>query len=93
MERLNESDVTNLLEKWFKTKQEITSLEAKCEKYKSYTEQIMNSKNNNSLSGTYHQLKRREMSRTTISRKDVPKDIWDKYSRVSSYPAYYLTEK
>lgn len=93
MERLNETDINNLLEKWFNTKQEISTLETKCEKYKHYAEQILNSKNSDTLSSSYYKLKRQKINRNTISRKDVPKEIWNTYSKKSSYSAYYLNEK
>ena len=33
------------------------------------------------------------MNRRTISKNDVPNDIWEKFSKESTFPVYYLTEK
>ena len=92
-QKITDSDINNLLEKWFNAKQEITILEAKCDKYKKYAEQILNSKNTNILSTSYYQLKKQKISRNTISKKDLPKDIWNTYSTKNSYDAYFLTQK
>jgi hypothetical protein len=33
------------------------------------------------------------MSRTTLSKDDIPKDIWNKYARNINYPMYILRKK
>ena len=93
MQNVNKSDVSSLLEKWHETKLEIGILEARCEKYKKYAARIMDTKHVSVLSNDYYKLQRREMSRDTMGKKDVPKEIWNKYSKRSTYSAYYLTEK
>ena len=93
MEDLNNKEIETLLDKWFSTKQEISKLESKCEKYKKCAEIILNNKNTNHISTDFHKLTRKEISRSSISKKDVPKDIWNKYSKTQSFPVYYLSEK
>ena len=90
---MDKKDIDTLLEKWHETKQEISELEAKCEKYKKCCERIMNKQNTNSLSTKYFTLKRREITRNSLSRKNVPSDVWNRYAREHTYPVYYLTEK
>ena len=46
-----------------------------------------------SIDGTKFVLKKVMMTRNTISKNDVPKDIWNEYSKASTFPVYYLTEK
>lgn len=89
---MNRNDINTLLQKWFDTKREITNLENKAEKYKKAAEKIMNTEGTNILESSYHTLQRKQISRTTISKKYVPKNIWDQYSKRSTYSAYYLTE-
>lgn len=88
-----DKDIDNLLEKWFETKKEITKLEKKCETYKRFAEQIMNGKGTDKISNEDYKLSRRTLSRHAINRKDVPKEIWNQYSKEISYPAFYLTQR
>lgn len=90
---MDSEDIDTLLDSWNQTKNEIASLERKLEKYKRAAERIMCKERNNSIEGSYYKLKKRVMSRNTLSKKDVPVHIWDQYSRECSYTAYYLSKK
>ena len=90
---MEQKDIETLLEKWYDMKQEISELETKCDKYKRCMERIMDNKGVDIISSSNHKLKRKQITRATLSKKNVPKDLWDKYSRESTYPVYYLTEK
>lgn len=83
-------DIDDLLSNWYKTKQEITLLEQKCEKYKKVAEKIMSQKEKDVLNSDSYSLKKIDIVRSTISKNDVPSDIWDKYSKKTSYSSYYL---
>lgn len=83
-------DIDDLLSNWYKTKQEITLLEQKCEKYKKVAEKIMSQKEKDVLKSDSYSLKKIDIVRSTISKNDVPSDIWDKYSKKTSYSSYYL---
>jgi hypothetical protein len=83
-------DIDDLLSNWYKTKQEITLLEQKCEKYKKVAEKIMSQKEKDILKSDSYSLKKIDIVRSTISKNDVPSDIWDKYSKKTSYSSYYL---
>jgi predicted RNase H-like nuclease (RuvC/YqgF family) len=91
MSIVKKTDINNLLESWSNAKAEITKLEKKIEKYKRLANIIMDGQSENSVSSESFTLKRKELSRNTISKKDVPKDIWDKYSNTSSFSCYYLS--
>jgi hypothetical protein len=86
-------DLSKFLQKWIETKNKISELEKNIEKYKRVANRIMEQQQNNTISNDYFTLRRKEMSRTTISKKDVPIEIWNKYSRPCNYKAYYLSEK
>lgn len=90
---MEHKDIETLLERWYLNKKKIAELEEKSEKYKRCAELIMNNKDTNEISSCFYKLKRREITRTSISKKDVPKDLWDRYSCEHTYPTYYLTEK
>ena len=59
-------DVDILLNKWNETKEQISELEKKLEKYKRYAEKIMNETRSDELSNEVYVLTRRDMSRNTI---------------------------
>jgi hypothetical protein len=90
---MSNTDIYTLLQKWSEAKNEIVNLEKKIEKYKRIATSIMDQQGNNTVSSDEYTLRRKEMSRTTISKKNVPQDVWNKYSKLSKYKAYYLSEK
>jgi hypothetical protein len=93
MSSVTKTDITALLDKWSEAKNKIVELEKRIEKYKLLANRIMDRQDIDSISSTYYVLKRKNISRTTISKQDVPEHVWQKYARSCTYPAYYLTEK
>ena len=81
----DEKDIDMLLENWYIAKQELSVLEKKIEKYKKYAEMIMDGEDENCLSNSRYTLSRREMNRTILAKDNVPKDIWNKYSKNITY--------
>lgn len=90
---MSTTDIQNLLKKWADAKTEIADLEKKIEKYKRVVNRFMDEKGNNTITSSQYTLRRKEMSRATISKKNVPTEIWNKYSKPSTYKAYYLSKK
>lgn len=89
----DEKDVNILLERWYETKEQISSLEKKLDKYKKYAEKIMDNNDLDSLSSHTFSLTKREMSRSILSKDDVPKEVWNKYSRNITYPMFVIKKK
>jgi hypothetical protein len=89
----DEKDVNILLEKWYETKEQISSLEKKLDKYKKYAEKIMDNNDLDSLSSSTFSLTKREMSRNILSKDDVPPEVWNKYSRNITYPMFVIRKK
>ncbi len=87
------NDIDTLLEKYNDTKEQISILEKKLEKYKKYAERVMDDEDKDEISNFNFSLTRRNMSRTTLSKNDIPKDIWNKYARNINYPMYVLRKK
>lgn len=90
---IDKNDIDELLETWYNTKLQISVLEKKCEKFKRYCEKIMDEMDKNTLSSDEYSLKRTMLTKTTVSKKDLPKDIWNKYCSETSYTAFYLKPK
>ena len=85
-----EIDTEDLLDNWYKAKQEISILEKKCEKYKKAAEKLMSQTQKNTLKSTSYSLKKIDISKNTISKNDVPDEIWYRYSKRTSYNSFYL---
>ena len=83
-------DIEDLLNNWYKAKQEIYILEQKCEKYKKVSEKLMERMDKNILNTSSYSLKKIDIVRNTISKNDIPSDIWNKYSKKNKYSSYYL---
>jgi hypothetical protein len=88
-----EDDIENLLNKWYNAKQELFQLEKKIEKYKVLAENLMNKENIDVIKSEKYILQRKEMNRTTIGKKDLPEDIWNRYSKELFYNAFYISKK
>jgi hypothetical protein len=93
MSTVNDSDIETLLDRWAQTKEEIAELEKRLEKYKKLATRIMSSKKSNLLTSSSYTLSRKDITRTTLSKKDVPEQVWEKYAQTCTYPAYYLNKK
>jgi len=92
MSKIDKKDIEELLEKWYKTKLELALLEKKCDKYKKYCEKIMNNLDKNNIVTDNYNIKRIHITRETLGKKDVPEEIWKKYSNKNSFPVYYLKQ-
>ena len=86
----SEKDIKDLLNNWYKAKNEIAELEKKCDKYKKLAEKIMSLQGGTKLQSEYFTLTKRNMCRYQLSRQNVPQDIWQKYATKLKYPTYYL---
>ena len=92
MNSINNEDIDNLLSKWYETKEEIALLENKCIKYKKLADKIMNDSEKNTIANSKYSLQRKQISKSTLSKNDVPSDLWDKYSKRTSYSAFYISK-
>lgn len=84
------SDIAFTLEKWYSSKQKMRVLEERIERYRQAIAKELNSKGVSTLSGGDYTVTRRRNVKTTLSKDSVPKEIWDKYSKKSSYDAFFL---
>ena len=89
---MQDTEIEKIAEKWFKYKQELSEIEKKVQKYKELLEGEMNNQGVNYLSTKKFEISRISCSKNTISKKDVPKEVWDSYSKKSKYFMYSLKE-
>jgi DNA-directed RNA polymerase subunit N (RpoN/RPB10) len=90
---MDDKDIDKIAEKWNKYKKEITELEKKVQKYRDQIEREMNEQHINLLETDNYTISRIGCSKTTVSKKDMPEDIWDKYCKKSRYFMYNVKLK
>jgi hypothetical protein len=93
MSKISKEDMSIVLDKWYQTKQEIAELEKKLDKYKKIADKYFDYNDIDTISDSYFILKKREITKHTVSKKELPIDIWNKYSKESTYTSYYLVPK
>lgn len=90
------SEVEDLLKEWSKIKRQRAILEEQEDNIKELVAELMDKNSNRNKKGAdileseNYYVTRRTQKRSTISQKDVPRDIWDKYSKTSEYKVYTL---
>lgn len=89
---MNDNTIDNLLQNWYEAKQQISSLEAKLDSFKKIAENIMDHKNCDSLNNEKYVLQRKDINRTSISKKDLPLEIWNKYCKENFYSSFYISK-
>lgn len=86
-------DINNLLEHWMDVKNQLSDLELSLSKYKKLASKIMSKNDTTTLYSDNYVLQQRNISKKTLSKDDVPKEIWNKYAKTTTYTAYYLSKK
>jgi hypothetical protein len=87
------SDISLLLDRWYEIKENIALFETKLEKCKIVAENYMDEHNIDTISTNNITLTRRDLTRLSVSKKDLPEDIWDRYAKETSYKAFYINKK
>jgi len=87
------SKIKEAVEEWYKAKEKVTFYEKQSEKLKQQVIDYMKNKEVETLVTTNYVVSKKSMSRDSLSKKDVPDDIWKKYAKNISYDAYYIKEK
>jgi hypothetical protein len=86
-------DINNLLEHWMDVKTQLSEFELSLTKYKKLAAKIMTKNDTTTLRSDKYVLQQRNMSKKTLAKDDVPKEIWNKYAKTTTYTAYYLSKK
>lgn len=82
--------MSNFIDKWGEIKQQIKRLEQKCTVYKNKADKLMTEKGINTIRGDVFTIKKRQQISTRIKKIDIPLHLWDQYSSVNSYCAFYV---
>ena len=83
---LTESELQEIIDHWHIAKDKISKYQKELDQCKSEVEKYMNSQNINHISS----VKRRMTTRESVSKNDMPAEIWSQYSKKSNFWTYTL---
>lgn len=85
-------NVDKHLEKWLILKQEISELEHKLDRHKDKIKSFMKSNGLVTLSNSSNTIivDSRSVNSSRISRDSIPRDLWNQYSKQSSYDVFNI---
>jgi len=86
-------DMDRLMEKWADVRTRIAVLEKQMENYKKVAKQNMIRNNLKKYENEFFKLSLSTHNRTSVHKKDVPKEIWDQYAKSKDVEYITLTEK
>ena len=86
-------DLNVILEKRNDAKKNKYFYEKECDKYKDAVERYMKKKEKDNITGSNFSVDKRYVTRSQISKQNVPEDIWNKYSKKYTYTVYRLKKK
>ena len=81
-------NMEELLKNWYEAKESLAKLETKIKEYKSHADSLL--KNSKEAKTKDYVLEVKEMSRRTISKDDMPDDLYSRYSHINKYKCYYV---
>ena len=83
------SDIESTISKFIETKNKLEDLQKRHERYRKIIEEHMISEGvvelTQKVDSDSYQIKKTLMNRETISKKELPKEVWDRYSKASSF--------
>ena len=85
-------DFNDILSRFNNIKQEIADLEKQSNILKKYIEKKMDAENVRVLTSSDYQVTLRRINKETVTKKDIPSDIWAKYAKRTAYNALYITK-
>lgn len=77
--------IEETIDKFLETRDKLADLEKKHEKYRKTIEEYMTSQGLGEIKHNDLILKKSLSTRETVSKKDLPAEIWEKYSKLSRY--------
>lgn len=88
---------SEMIAKFIEAKQKLAEWEKRHDKYKAMIEEHMRDRDLTTLDHTVdeipYQIKKLIMNRETLCKKDVPSDIWERYSKSTRYTMIRVDKK
>lgn len=90
------SSIQSDLSKFIETKLKLDELQKRHDKYRKIIEEHMIKEGlnmiNHKIDNQNYKIKKSLMSRESISKKELPQEIWDKYCKSSSYSTLRISK-
>jgi predicted phage-related endonuclease len=87
---ISDDKLEDLMREWSKVKIKISELEDREKSIKTLVTDIMKDEGVDSLYTDNYKVTRRTQRRSTVSQKDLPEEVWRKYSKTSEFSVFYL---
>lgn len=85
-------DIDKMLEKWATTRNSMNELEKKIDNYKKIMKQYLKRNDIKKYENGTYKVSLSNHERTSIQKKDIPKDIWNMYAKSKDVEYLTLTE-
>ncbi len=85
--------MSDLLRDWYQLKQKIAALQAKETKIRQTMIRLMKEQNTQFLSAGEYSVKLTDSVRSSLSKKDCPPEIWDRYSKKTQVQTCQVRKK
>ena len=93
MQQQEQQDLDVVLEKWEECRRTIDQLEKKIQRYRSTVERFMETKGVEAYENSKFKVKKSVQQRSLLTKKMVPKDVWEMYSLPQRVEFLVLTDK
>lgn len=89
-DRYTTPELSEIIDKFIDIKEKLSEMERKHEKYRKIISEWMTKSDlknirHKSDSGEIYVLKKTLMARQSVSKEDLPKEIWEKYAKTSTF--------
>lgn len=90
---MQEENIQIILQKWDEARKQSVELEKKMDKYKKMIGNYLAKKNLQSLETAEFCVKKRIQNRNVLTKKSIPKDVWDQYATLQRVEFLVLCPK
>ena len=90
---MNAQDTEKMLAKWYESKKKMAEIESNIDRYKQIANQIFDETGEEKIVAGEYILERKEITKKTISRADLPPEIYEEYHSNIQYNTLNLSKK
>lgn len=87
---VSDDKLEKLLNEWSKVKHQISQLDQREKDIKELITDIMSEEKTTTLFTDNYKVTKKTQRRSHLSQKDVPEDVWKKYSKTTEFSVFYL---
>lgn len=87
------SSIDDILKKWYADKKSLEEIEDRISDYKAKILREMNKKDVDELEAGNFTIKRRRVTRSSVSKNSIPAEIWKKYAVSCHFDTFHLKRK